>query len=249
MRNKLGEPDQSNRPTPVPIKGSNFKVDADAVILAIGEGTDLEKFPKTLQTERQLIKINGFGQSSMGKLYAGGDITHYQRTVVDAIKSGKRAAIGIDCTLKGKSEKKTLDIFNSIAINGQGALSFKKYIEGDFSSSNSNGQVVKYESLNNFYFNHQERIERHELPVSILVTGFKEVRTGYSGKMAKRESERCFSCGQCNSCGNCFIFCPDSSVQFKGVKEQIEFDYDYCKGCGICKEECPRSAIRMEQEA
>jgi 2-oxoacid:acceptor oxidoreductase delta subunit (pyruvate/2-ketoisovalerate family) len=249
IRNKMGEPDQSNRPVPVPIEGSNFKVEADAVISAIGEGVGLEQFPKMLQRERQLLKINGFGQSSVGKFFGGGDITHYQRTVVDAIKSGKTAAIGIDCYLKGKSEKETLNIFNSISTNKQGALSMKKYIEGDFSSSNSSGQVVKYESLNNFYFEHQERIERHELPVPTRIVGFKEVRAGYPEKIAKRESERCFNCGQCNSCGNCFIFCPDTSVQFKGEKEEIEFDYDYCKGCGICKEECPRGAIRMEQEA
>lgn len=249
VRNKLGEMDKSNRPVPEPIKGSNFQVNADAVILAIGEGAALEQLPKTLQTERQLVKINEFGQSSIGKFFAGGDITHYQRTVVDAIKSGKTAAIGIDCYLEGKNEKETLEIFNSIATNRQGALSFQKYIQRDFSSSTSSGQVVKYDSLNNFYFKLQERNERPELPVSARVLGFEEVRTGYSGKIAKRESERCFSCGVCNSCGNCFIFCPDTSVQFKGLKEKIEFDYDYCKGCGICMEECPRRAIRMEQEA
>jgi 2-oxoacid:acceptor oxidoreductase delta subunit (pyruvate/2-ketoisovalerate family) len=250
IRNKLGQPDQSNRPTPVPIKGSSFKVNADAVVLAIGEGVALEQFPKELQIERQLIKINKFGQSNLEKVFAGGDIVHYQRTVVDAIRSGKTAAIGIDCYLKRKNEKEILNIFNSIATNGQGALSFQKYMSGDFSSFGSNAQIVKYDALNDFYLKHQERIERSELPVSTRILGFKEVRKGYSEKIAKREVERCFSCGLCNSCGNCFVFCPDSSVQFKEIKGQMmEFNYDYCKGCGICMEECPRGAIRMEQEA
>jgi pyruvate ferredoxin oxidoreductase delta subunit len=51
---------------------------------------------------------------------------------------------------------------------------------------------------------------------------------------------------KCNRCLFCYIFCPDSSIQWSG--EDIEIDYEHCKGCGICAVECPKKAIEMVLE-
>ena len=60
----------------------------------------------------------------------------------------------------------------------------------------------------------------------------------------------------CTKCGFCFIFCPDSAIDFSDG-ETIKFDYFHCKGCGICMTECPgkkvegerRCAIEMKRES
>jgi 2-oxoacid:acceptor oxidoreductase delta subunit (pyruvate/2-ketoisovalerate family) len=248
VRNELGDLDENNRRKPVPIEGTNFQVDINAIVLAIGEATDLAPFRGTLGTERHLIKTNEFGQSTYKKIFAGGDVTHYQRTIVDAMRTGKRAAIGIDFYLKGINEKEILKILRAISTNKQGALSFKKYIQKDFSSVETDGQVIHFEDLNTSYFHYEKRNERRELPVETRIKNFKEVRRRFTLKAAQKEAARCLSCGLCNNCGNCFIFCPDGCVYFDENKQTIQIDYDYCKGCGICAEECPRSAIGMVQE-
>ncbi len=248
VRNELGDRDESKRRAPVPVKGTNFRVNADAVILAVGEETDLSPFLGSSEMEQQLIKTNEFGQTSNKKIFAGGDVTHYQRTVVDAIKSGKRAAIGIDCHLGGVNEKGISRIMEAIATNKQGALSFHKYIQKDFSSVDTNGQVIHFEDLNTSYFQHEKRNKRLESPFETRIKNFREVRRGFTSEKAKKEADRCFICGLCNTCGNCFIFCPDSSICFDEDEPKMLINYDYCKGCGICIEECPRHAMSMVQE-
>ncbi len=246
IRNRPGALDKSGRHAPVQVEGTNFQVNADAVILATGEQADLSFLSNTLKVEGQLIKINDFGQSSDPKIFAGGDIVHYNRTVVDAIKDGKSAAIGIDCYLQGLNETEIHKILHSNATNSQGSLSFKKYIYKDFSIQNK--EIIQYEGLNTDYFQHEKRNERRELPALTRIKNFKEVRRQFSFKSAQKEAERCFSCGSCNLCGNCFIFCPDGSVDFNENKPPVKIDYNYCKGCGICMQECPRGVIHMVQE-
>jgi 2-oxoacid:acceptor oxidoreductase delta subunit (pyruvate/2-ketoisovalerate family) len=249
IRNRLGEPDSSQRRAPIPIAGSNFQVQAEAVILATGEGTDIKPFSGLLDTQQQLIKVNELSQTSVSQIFAGGDIVHTRRTVVDAIRSGKQAAIGIDCYLKGSNKKEILRLLQSIATNDQGGLSFKQYLAKEFTQTRP--PVTRYEDLNPSYFEHLARNERQELAVESRISSFQEVRAKFPAEAAIKEAERCFSCGQCNSCGNCFVLCPDGSVSFDKDKEialQMEYNYDYCKGCGICMEECPRGVIQMVQE-
>ncbi len=248
VRNRLGKPDESGRPAPEQVKGTEFRVDADTVILAVGEGADLSVLPGSLKTERQLVKINGIGQTSDSKIFAGGDVSHYERTVANAIGSGKRAAIGIDSYLKGINEKETLQRIKAIAVGDKGALSFGKYLRGEFSDDETNGQVIGYDDLNDVYFRHEKRNELPELPPGERCGNFREVRKRYSARAAQKEAARCFSCGSCNACGVCHIFCSDSSVYFSDDGARIEINYDYCKGCGVCEEECPRGVIYMMQE-
>ena len=246
IRNEQGIPEKDGRHAPVQVEGTNFNVEADAVILAMGEQFDLSFLGDILKLEDRLVKTNDSGQSSDPKIFAGGDIAHYDRSVVNAVKDGKRAAIGIDCYLQGLNETETRRIIQSIATNDRGALSFKKYIHNDFSSLET--EVIPYEGLNTYYYKPEKRNHRRELPVDTRINNFKEVRKPFSLKSAQKEAERCFSCGFCKSCYNCFIFCPDGSVNLERNNPPVVINLDYCKGCGICAQECPTGVMRMVQE-
>ena len=246
VKNKLGEPDETGRPVPVPIEGTNYTVDAEAVVLALGEQTDLSSVGGSIKSEGQFIKVNDLGQTSNPKVFAGGDITHDQHMVVNAVRDGKKAAVGIDCYLRGLDEAESVAIIKSIATNSQGSLSFKKYIDNDLTASPT--EVIQYEDLHTCYFQHIDRNERPELPEAIRTRDFEEVKKRFDPETARNESERCFSCGLCNMCGNCYIFCPDASVIYDDSIDSVEINYDYCKGCGICMQECPRGSVRMVQE-
>jgi pyruvate ferredoxin oxidoreductase delta subunit len=52
---------------------------------------------------------------------------------------------------------------------------------------------------------------------------------------------------KCINCLQCWIFCPDSSIQVVD-EEMAGFDYDHCKGCGVCASICPVDAIEMDTE-
>ena len=246
IRNEPGTQEKDGRHTPIQIEGTNYNVESDVVILTTGEQADLSFLGNVLIEEDRLIKINDSGQSSDPKLFAGGDVAHYDRSVVNAVKDGKRAAIGIDCYLQDLTETETRRIIQSIATNNQGALSFKKYIYSDFSILDK--EVIPFEDLNTYYFEYEKRNDRQELKVDTRITNFKEVRKRFSLKSVKKEAERCFCCGFCKSCYNCFIFCPDGSVNLDKNNPSVVIDLDYCKGCGICAQECPTGVIRMVQE-
>ena len=103
IRMRLGELDESGRRRPMPIEGSEFTMDLDAVILAIGEAPDLSFLPKGMEiAEGNTIAVNPFTmETSLTGIFAGGDAVSGPATVIEAIVAGKRAAVSVDRYLKG----------------------------------------------------------------------------------------------------------------------------------------------------
>jgi glutamate synthase (NADPH/NADH) small chain len=107
IRMELGEPDASGRRRPVPIEGSEFIVDVDTVIVAVGQGPN----PLLTQRTRDLdlnrrgnVEVHDeYGATSIPGVWAGGDIVTGAATVISAMGAGKRAARGIDKWLRSKS--------------------------------------------------------------------------------------------------------------------------------------------------
>ncbi|MGQ9459784.1 MAG: FAD-dependent oxidoreductase [Candidatus Bathyarchaeaceae archaeon] len=98
VRMELGEPDMGGRRSPVPIPGSEFVMETDTIILAIGEEPDLSILPQEIKvTESKTIAANPFTlQTSLTGVFAGGDVVSGPATVIEAIVAGKRAAASID---------------------------------------------------------------------------------------------------------------------------------------------------------
>ena len=102
-KNGIGPPDESGRRRPIPIEGSEFKLDVDVVIEAIGQKVDEEFIRENpdIKTPKGLIIIDEkTGMTSKSGVFAGGDIVNGGDTVVQAIAEGKRAAEGINNYLK-----------------------------------------------------------------------------------------------------------------------------------------------------
>jgi len=102
QRMELGEPDESGRRRPLPVKGSEFLLPADTVAIAIGYGAD-PLVPQTtsgLKSDRKaLIQVDTFGRTTRPGVFAGGDNVNGADLVVTALADGRRAADSINLYL------------------------------------------------------------------------------------------------------------------------------------------------------
>lgn len=104
VKMQLGEPDKSGRPRPIPVKDSNFVMDVDTVIVAIGQNPNplLAKTSPQLKTHPDgTICVDKNFMTSIPGVFAGGDIITGADTVIQAMGAGKKAAVAIDKYLKG----------------------------------------------------------------------------------------------------------------------------------------------------
>ncbi len=106
LKMELGEPDSSGRRRPVPIPGSEFMMEADTVVVAIGNGPN-PLVPNTtpgLKTSKwgNILADQDTARTSKRRVWAGGDIVLGAATVILAMGEGKKAARAIHAYLMGK---------------------------------------------------------------------------------------------------------------------------------------------------
>lgn len=213
--------------------GELQELPADAVVLALGQDTDLSLVDGCagVDVDGGRIAVDRDGMTGRPGVFAGGDITAGDRTVTDAIGAGKRAARAIDRWLAG----------------------------GDPSADRSaRHPLASRDALHMWYYADAPAQHRPVLELARRTTTFDEVKGGLDDETAVFEARRCLSCGNCFECDNCYGVCPDNAVvkladatvpgPGPGTGGRYRFDYDYCKGCGICVAECPCGAIVMEPE-
>jgi NADPH-dependent glutamate synthase beta subunit-like oxidoreductase/Pyruvate/2-oxoacid:ferredoxin oxidoreductase delta subunit len=99
IRMQLGEPDASGRPRPVPQPGSEFELEASAIIAAISQEPDFQGFDN-LHSGKDWIKTADFGVTPVDGVYAGGDDTELGLVTI-AIAQGRFAAEAIDARFRG----------------------------------------------------------------------------------------------------------------------------------------------------
>lgn len=104
IKMELGEPDEKGRRRPVPIEGSEFELDVDTVVIAIGTSPNplIKSTTKGLEVNRHGgIIVNEDGLTSRENIYAGGDAVTGAATVISAMGAGKLAATSIDKAIMG----------------------------------------------------------------------------------------------------------------------------------------------------
>jgi 2-oxoacid:acceptor oxidoreductase delta subunit (pyruvate/2-ketoisovalerate family) len=210
--------DENGFPQPT---GEYEKIEADSVVLALGQDADLSLLQKVpgFAIEGGLVQVNAAMMTGHPGIFAGGDMAGNERTVTVAIGHGKKAARAIDAWLKGE----------------------------EYAPPPKNEQAT-FERLNTWYYSEAPHTVRPVLDIIRRQSTFEEVLGGLDESNALFEARRCLSCGNCFECDNCYGVCPDNAVIKLGPGKRFKFNYDYCKGCGVCAAECPCGAIRMVPE-
>ncbi len=106
IKMELGEPDESGRRRPVPVKGSEFQIEIDVAIPALGAMAN-PLLPQTipdlkLNKRGYIVAEEGTGMTSKKGVFAGGDIVTGAATVISAMGAGRQAARAINEYLKWK---------------------------------------------------------------------------------------------------------------------------------------------------
>jgi formate dehydrogenase beta subunit len=170
IRMKLGEPDESGRRRPVPVKGSEASMSADMVIAATGQKSDLALF-----TGKDPVATTGWGsikadpvtfKTSVEGIFAGGDCVSGPATLIEALNAGNRIAQSIDSALQGKAYTDA-DPFAGI----------------DTAEQRDSGYVRKKGAMKTRFLDVDRRLQ-----------GMAEVEGGFSAGEAMAEAERCLRC-------------------------------------------------------
>ncbi|MFC1482522.1 NADH-quinone oxidoreductase subunit NuoF, partial [Myxococcota bacterium] len=169
-RMTTGPYDESGRKRPVPVENSRFEVEADQVLVAIGQSTEMPFKPggRGLRvSSRGLVSIEAGTPSATRhpKVFAGGDVVSGPATVVRAIASGFQAAEEIDATIRRRNHEEAYCAPNAehIAIPGM--------VDGAFEEGPQETMTLQ--------------------PLRKRCQDFSEVGLGYSAEQAQREACRC----------------------------------------------------------
>ena len=201
IKMKLGEPDASGRPRPIPIEGSEFRLSMDTVIAALGQTprVDFAKGLGVLLSRRGTVEVDSdTGATNIEGIFAGGDVVTGPAFVVDAMAAGRRAARSIDAYLCGmplpteeqrqEPQKLTVEEIEEISAR----------------------------------FGKHPRHKMEEMPLEQR-KGFEEVALGYSLKEAQEEAGRCLA-GQiegCIQCLECVDRCEAKAIDHS-MKDTVE---------------------------
>ena len=210
-------PDGAPQPT-----GRFETLEADAVVLALGQQTDSGFLKRVAGIECRpdgTVAVEPNMMTGHPGIFAGGDMVPGDRTITSAVGHGKRAALAIDAWLCG-------------AVN----VPAPKH------------PIASFEMLHLPVYSDAERREQAHLAAATRTTGFAEVVAGLTEAQAIYEAQRCLSCGTCFECDQCFAGCPEKAIEKLGPGQRYRYHYERCTGCAVCFEGCPVHAIEMIPE-
>ena len=252
---------------PTPIEGTEFEIECDLIVSAIGQGGDLEGL-EDFNNGRGLMDVDKFyALPDKPGHFAAGDIIR-PHLLTTAIGQASIAVEGVDYYLRQGEMKKRpkvdvhhFDLLAKLRESGLDPTSFeggepRGTDASDFSVHNyedrSAQEIASYEKLFLAHFPHTPRYQRKTCgPDEEQVLGhFEERVIGLNEEEAVKEAERCMSCGMCFECDNCVVFCPQDAVYRVDKTKQtlgryVDTYYDRCIGCHICADVCPTGYIDM----
>ncbi len=254
-----------------PIEGSEFNVECELIVPAIGQGVDNEGMDDSFFNERGFIDADrNYQVPNKPGFFVCGDVVR-PHLLTTAIGQAGIVSESIGDYLAGKDQsarpKVDVHYFDLMEKLNEWDLSPSE----DYDSSGTPGEAT--DSANYAVHNYEDRSFASIIPHTELFLGhfdqesrnarshklvdidnvlgnFDERLIGYSEEEAQQEAGRCMSCGLCFECDNCVMYCPQDAV-FKVKKDQstlgryVDTDYNKCIGCHICADVCPTGYIQM----
>ncbi len=200
IKNELGEPDSSGRRRPVPVAGSEFNIECDMVIPAIGQQVSsqfLEGTEGIQMTKRGTVAADPVTyQTSYQGIFAGGDVFTGPSNAVEAIGAGQQAAVSIEKYLHGQA--------------------LEEGRPGKPSGSNWRGIPKDLKPI--------PRAKMPVLPVATRIKNYDEVELGFSEEQARTEASRCVTCGSCCECKLCVKECKAGAIDHTMTDQKETID-------------------------
>lgn len=246
--------DENGRFDPILDPSFSETMEADSVILAIGQKADLSFLKPDDGVEllpAGTIRVNEDLATSASGIFAGGDVAFGPRNLIEAVANGKKAALSID------------DYVRQVKLPATVNLTVEKI------------RTREYQMFEGY-----EKCTRQSPPTISLDrrTGISEVETGYGEEEARQQAERCLYCHiqtmydptKCVLCNRCVDVCPEYCLKLVPIEElEIEpevkqkifdasgflpgetlsamlKDDEKCIRCGLCAMRCPTEAMTME---
>jgi heterodisulfide reductase subunit A-like polyferredoxin len=205
VRMELGQPDASGRRRPLPVAGSEFRIEAETLIPAVSQSSDrkLAELLGLRLTEAGTIAADELTMaSSEPGIFGGGDVVLGPSSVIDAIAHGKRAAVAIDNYLAGRS----LDRGLKPRAERANPLSKAELKELRRTTPRS------------------ARVVPDEVAPGQRVGSFSEVELCYTAEQAREEAQRCLNCGGCCECLQCVTACQAGAVIHDEQEQTVELE-------------------------
>ncbi len=207
VRMRLGEPDASGRRRPIPIEGSEFELELDMLVPAIGQRPDLgflsdkDSDIDITRWENPVVDPVTLMTGKPG-VFACGDCEYGPSIAIEAIAAGRKAARSIIAYLEGREFREPVE-----PRRANDAEKDKRY-------------VIEFSDIPS------DRQKMPELEVSERVDNFREVELGYSEEQAVAEAKRCLGCRRCLGCALCWAECKPEAIQFDLPHEVLELEAD-----------------------
>lgn len=261
------EYDQNGRRKLVPTGEPDVFIEADDVIIAIGQDNAFPWVERDLGIEfgkwdLPVLDKKTF-QSTLPKVFFGGDAAFGPENIITAVAHGHQAAVSIDLFCNGKNVAERLAPMVNLMSQKMGI----------------------HEWMYDSYVVVDERYKvPHEDKILTLTSRKIEVELGYDKKLGFKEAQRCFNCDvqtvftdiKCIECDACVDVCPTDCITFTENGEEMDLrhrltapalnfdqdlyvsgplktgrvmvkDEDVCLHCGLCAERCPTAAWDMKK--
>jgi len=201
-----------------PIAGTEFEVETDMLVSAIGQAMDREGVEDVVGDAPWLKVDRNYQVEGMEGVFGGGDVLSLT-LLTTAIGHGRKAAERIDDYVSGRR--------------------FEKAEYED---------IIRFEKLKPDYFNITPQHTRSHVHLEEVTDNWDDLLHKLTPEETEAESARCMSCGLCFECDQCMIFCPQETItKFKKnpIGTVMFTVYEGCVGCHICSFVCPTGYITM----